>query len=169
MLTISHSIIVSCSVASFVCEHLTEPAGDAVKQSRGCDHSAATVLPTDVLCGSAASAASVAGAATSAAAAADDADNNGSKVFPVSIKVMSETRKQIKLETRDQSDSDSESESDSEIESDEESSSVDNATGELVSGGKQYLGSTLLTLDTIECKIGNKRYRFNKTKGFVEV
>lgn len=29
--------------------------------------------------------------------------------------------------------------------------------------------STTLCLDTIQCKIGNKIYQFNKIKGFVEI
>jgi hypothetical protein len=33
---------------------------------------------------------------------------------------------------------------------------------------EQYCGSTILLLENIECKIGNKKYRFHMSKGFLE-
>lgn len=76
------------------------------------------------------------------------------KIYPVSCKVVSDVRKQLKANNgycETGSDDDSE-ESDADMED-----------------SRPYYGSTILQLDLIECKIGNKKYRFNKAQGFVEV
>ena len=63
-----------------------------------------------------------------------------------------------------QSDSGGDSSSDSDDDSEVSSHTDDGAESSTCA----YYGSTLLNLDVIECKIGNKKYRFDKTRGFVE-
>mmetsp|Transcript_23235 Transcript_23235/g.39365 ORF Transcript_23235/g.39365 Transcript_23235/m.39365 type:complete len:297 (+) Transcript_23235:115-1005(+) len=75
-------------------------------------------------------------------------------VYAVDRNVVSDVRKLLK-----QSDS-----GDISSEGDDSDSDTELSTGTPA----QYYGSTLLDLDVIECKIGNKKYRFDKIRGFLE-
>ena len=103
--------------------------------------------------------------------------------YPVSSKVLSDIRKQMKEEgTYDDEDSDSDSDRDRDSEdgiSDHDNDN-NNKGEDAVKGGTeetrddgsneaQYYGSTILQLDCIECKVGNKKYRYSKARGFIEV
>lgn len=91
---------------------------------------------------------------TGATTASSSVAGEGSdKVYAVDRKFIVEVRKQIRDE-------------DSGAESDSGDSDSDGDDSEGVAA--KYCGSAQLSLDCIECKIGNMTYRFDKSKGFVE-
>jgi hypothetical protein len=81
----------------------------------------------------------------------------GEAVHSVSSAVVSTVRKQMQMESANSDGSCDSSDSD------------DEENCDAADGDTPYHGSTILHLEAIECKIGNKRYRFDRAKGFIEV